>query len=145
MLETEAEASNPQTRLQTRISPDNYEFHMVRATLLGNRMAYVIDAVPKRREQRLFEGRIWIDAQDYALVRIEGAPSQSPSFWIRSIHFVHIYRNEGPFWFPASTESDTEVRIFGLTTVSINYFDYTPNPLNATATTVAAPKGVLTQ
>jgi hypothetical protein len=145
MLETEEEASRPQIHLQTRISPDNYEFHMVRAALLGDRMTYVIDIVPKRHEQRLLEGQIWIDAQDYAVVRVEGKPSQNPSFWIRSIHFVHTYRNDGPFWFPASTESNTDVRVFGLTTVTINYFDYTANSLNATTATGAAPKGAITQ
>src|SRR5271165_1916253 len=144
MLESEAEASSPETRLKTRLGPENYEFHMVRATSLGDRMAYVIDVAPKRSEERLFQGQIWIDAQDYALMRVEGQPARNPSFWIYSVHFVHTYQKSGPFWFPASTESATQVRIFGSTTLTINYFDYTPNSLQAPETASAAPRGGLT-
>ena len=113
MLDSEAEASSPEIRSKTRLSPDNYEFRMARTALLGDRMAYVIDVLPRRQEERLFEGQIWIDAQDYALARVEGKPAKNPSFWIRSVHFVHTYQKNGPFWFPVSTESVTEVRIFG--------------------------------
>ena len=42
MLATEADASSPEARLKARLSQDNYEFHMVRAALLGDRMDYVI-------------------------------------------------------------------------------------------------------
>src|SRR6201994_4614977 len=58
MLESEAEASQPQIRMMTRLSQDNYDFHMISVALLDNRTAYVIEIVPKRREERLFEGRI---------------------------------------------------------------------------------------
>jgi hypothetical protein len=47
------------------------------------------------------------------------------------VQFTHTYQKSGPFWFPASTESVTEVRIFGSTSLTINYFDYTPTPLEA--------------
>jgi hypothetical protein len=93
----------------------------------------------------LFEGQIWIDAQDYALARVEGKPAKNPSFWVSSVHFVHTYQKSGPFWFPASTESVTEVRIFGATSLIIHYFDYTPNLLQAPETVSAASLGGLTQ
>jgi len=144
MLATESEASSPEMRLKARLSPENYEFHMAKTALLGDRMAYVIDVVPKRRDERLFEGQIWIDAQDYALVRAEGKPARNPSFWIRSVHFVHTYQKSGPFWFPVSTESVTQVRIFGSTSLTINYFDYTPNSPQPPETASAAPRGGLT-
>ena len=144
MLDSEAEASSPEIRIKNRLSQENYEFHMARVTLLGDRMAYVIDVVPKRREERLFEGQIWIDTQDYALIRAEGAPARSPSFWIRSVHFVHTYQKSGPFWFPVSTESVTEARIFGSTSLTIEYFDYTPNSLQRPETASAAPRGGIT-
>ena len=66
--------------------------------------------------------------QDYALVRVEGKPAKSPSFWIKDVHFVHTYKKSGPQWFPNSTESVTDVRVFGTTKVTINYFDYAPRP-----------------
>ena len=94
---------------------------------MAGRATYAIDITPRRHEERLFQGRIWVDAEDYALVRAEGKPAKNPSFWIRSVHFVHTYQKAGSFWFPVATESVSEVRIFGATKVTINYFDYTPN------------------
>ena len=145
MLESEAEASHPQVLIKTRLSTDNYKFHMVGTEVVGLRPAYAIDLTPKRHEERLFEGRIWIDAQDYALVRAEGKPAKNPSFWTKSVHFVHTYQKSGPFWFPASTDSVTEVRIFGSTSLTINYFDYAPNPLQAPETASASAPGAPTQ
>ncbi len=132
MLDSEAETSHPQVSSKTRMSPDNYEFHMVGVEPIEGRSAYAIDITPKRNEERLFQGRIWVDAEDYALVRAEGKPAKNPSFWIRSVHFVHTYQKAGSFWFPVATESVSEVRIFGATKVTINYFDYTPKSQHAT-------------
>jgi hypothetical protein len=112
MLESEAEASHPDVRSKIRLSPENYEFHILRTALLDDRMDYLLEVTPRRREERLFEGRVWIDAQDYAVARIEGEPARNPSFWIRSVHFTHTYQKSGPIWFPVTTESVNEVRIF---------------------------------
>ena len=137
MLASEEEASNPQERLRTQVAPQNYDFRMVGTDTIGGRSTYAIDVTPKRNEERLFAGRIWVDAQDYALVRVEGKPAKNPSFWIKSIHFVHTYKKSGPLWFPSSTESLTDVRIFGTTKVTINYFDYAPKPSDISETASA--------
>ncbi|HZD51352.1 MAG TPA: hypothetical protein VE178_21620, partial [Silvibacterium sp.] len=120
------------------------EFHMVRTALLDDRMTYVVDIVPRREEERLIQGRAWIDAQDYAVTRIEGEPAKDPSFWVRSVHFVQTYRKSGPLWFPVTTQSVTEVRVFGATTLTINYFDYAPNQPSAAETASAQRPGGLT-
>jgi hypothetical protein len=110
----------------TRIVPENYQFQLVGSAPIMGRPAYVIDVVPKRSDKYLFRGRIWIDAEDYAIARVEGQPAKNPSFWTRSVHFVQQYQKYGPFWFPANTTSVTEARIFGTTDVTIRYFDYRP-------------------
>ncbi len=127
MLESETETSRPQTRPTTRVTPDNYGFQMLGSESVDARTAYVIEVLPKRHDRYLFEGRIWVDAEDYAIVRAEGKPAKNPSFWTHSVHFVHRYQKAGSFWFPFSTESITEARIFGKTEVTISYFGYMPN------------------
>ena len=139
MLASEEEASSPQERLKTQVAPQNYDFRMVGTETIGGRSTYAIDVTPKRNEEKLFAGRIWIDAQDYALVRVEGKPAKNPSFWIKKVHFVHTYEKSGPLWYPSSTESVTDVRIFGTTKVTINYFDYAPRP-SGTSETASAKK-----
>lgn len=127
MLDSETETSRPEIRPKTRLISANYSFVLVQGELIEGRLTYAIDVAPKRRDKYLIEGRIWVDARDYAVIRAEGKPSKNPSIWTRSIHFVHQYQKSGDFWFPARTESITEVRIFGKTDVTIRYFDYAPN------------------
>ncbi|HEY1471764.1 MAG TPA: hypothetical protein VGF61_22185 [Candidatus Acidoferrum sp.] len=127
MLESETETSRPEIRPSTSLSPDNYRFQMLASDSLEGRVVYVIQVLPKREDKYLFEGRIWVDAEDFAIVRVEGKPAKNPSFWTHSVHFVQQYHKSGAFWFPLSTESVTDARIFGTTEVSISYFDYQPN------------------
>jgi hypothetical protein len=127
MLESETETSQPQIRPTTSLTPENYRFQMLSTDSLDARRTYVIQVVPKREDKYLFDGRIWVDAEDFAVVRIEGKPAKNPSFWTRSIHFVQQYHKSGTFWFPVSTESVTDARIFGKTAVTISYFEYQPN------------------
>lgn len=126
MLATESESSRPETRSKSRITSDNYTFRMIDKGPLDGRVAYLIDVAPKRQDKTLFRGRIWIDAEDYALARVEGEPAQNPSFWTRNVHFIQRYQKSGSFWFPALTTSITDARIFGTTNVTIRYFDYMP-------------------
>ena len=126
MLESESDSSQPETRPKTRLVSDNYVFQMVEEGSLNGRPAYIIDVIPKRHDKYSFRGRIWVDAEDYALARVEGEPAKSLSFFIHSVHFVQEYHKSGLFWYPASISSVTEARIFGTTQVSIRYFEYTP-------------------
>ena len=41
---------------------------------------YVPRATPKRVDKYLFPGKVWIDSQDLAVVRIEGHPAANLSF-----------------------------------------------------------------
>ena len=127
MLESETETSRPQIRPTTSLTPENYRFQMLGKDSLDARPTYIIQVVPKREDKYLFEGRIWVDAEDFAVVRVEGKPAKNPSFWTCSVHFVQQYHKSGTFWFPLSTESVTDARIFGTTEVTISYFDYQPN------------------
>ena len=124
MLESESDASRPGMRATARLVPANYDFALVGTEQVAGRTAYVLQVSPKRKEKYLFEGRIWVDAEDFALVRAEGSPSKNPSFWTKSTHFVQLYQKNGAQWFPVSTQSVTDARIFGSTNVSIDYFDY---------------------
>ena len=127
MLESETETSLPQLRPMTSLTLDNYRFQMLGRDLIDARPTYILQVLPKREDKYLFEGRIWVDAEDFAVVRVEGKPAKNPSFWTRSVNFVQQYHKSGTFWFPFSTESVTEARIFGRTEVTISYYDYLPN------------------
>lgn len=142
MLESESETSRPEMRASTKINLENYDFEVIGTEMVADRTAYVLETHPKRKEKYLFRGRIWVDAEDYALVRAEGSPAKNPSFWTKSTHFVQIYQKNGPLWFPRSTESVTEAHIFGTTDVNIEYFDYAPKTTHAPDNSIMSAKEI---
>ncbi|MBV8436808.1 MAG: hypothetical protein JOY95_04775 [Silvibacterium sp.] len=131
MLKEETDASRRGT--STHITPDNYEFQFIRKELINDRPAYLMQVTPKADNKYLIDGRIWVDAADYSIVRIEGSPARNPSFWTHNVHFVHTYQKVGPFWFAASTHSMSEIRIFGDAELTIENSNYTLTPDNHTA------------
>jgi hypothetical protein len=117
----EAAARNPQ---ETALDPANYSF-----TLLGEqpdegRLCYLLAVVPKTDSKLLYRGTIWVDADDYAVMKIDAEPAQNPSFWIRSTRIHHVYAKTGPFWLPEHNESDTRVRLGGSAVLTIDYGAY---------------------
>ena len=140
MLESESETSRPEQRAMARLNFTNYEFAAIRTEMVTGRLAYVLEVKPKRKDKYLFQGLIWVDAEDYALVRAEGSPAKNPSFWTKSTHFVQVYQKSGPLWFPRSTQSVTDARFFGPTDVNIEYFDYTPKTQPPSEATLLSAK-----
>jgi hypothetical protein len=140
LLEAETEASQPGFRERSRITPENYTFEMAGAETLHGHPVYVMTIVPKTPNKYLMRGRIWVDAEEYAIVRIEGQPAKNPSFWIKSVQFVHNYEKSGSFWLPVSDRSETEARMFGGTEVTIEYFNYNLDASSLSATAEAARK-----
>ena len=102
----------------------NYHFELLGTKMLDGRSAYLLEATPKTKSKLLFRGRVWVDAADAAVARIEGGPAQNPSFWTTRVHFIHGNQKHGAYWLSASNVSHTEVRIFGSTDLKVEYFDY---------------------
>jgi len=128
LLSEETEASRHGMRTGTRLIPDNYNFQMIGQEALDTGPAYLLSVVPKTHNKYLIDGKIWVDASDYSIVRIEGQPARNPSFWVRSVHFVHTYQKVGRFWFASSTHTTSEIRIFGDSELTIENSDYALNP-----------------
>jgi hypothetical protein len=127
LLEAETEAARPDLVERSRITPGNYTFELSGTESVRGRVAYVMAIEPKTPNKYLTRGRIWVDADEFAIVRVEGEPAKIPSFWFKSVHFVHDYDKIGSFWLAVSDRSVTNVRVFGATEMTIEYFDYKPN------------------
>jgi hypothetical protein len=133
LVTTETEASQPQVRAATRITADNYNFSFVEMGAQNGRPCYVLEVKPKAPTKYHFVGRIWVDAEDFAVTRIEGAPAVKPSIWISKTAFVHTYKKVGSFWLPKSNTSESDVRVYGKTVVKVEYGDYQINASNSAA------------
>jgi hypothetical protein len=134
LLSEETDASRDGTRDNTRLTPANYDFQFVGQEKLETGAAYVMRVTPRTANKYLIDGKIWVDANDYSIVRIEGQPARNPSFWVRSVHFVHTYQKVGQFWLASSTVTKSEIRIFGDSELAIENSDYSLNPSTDYAT-----------
>jgi hypothetical protein len=65
-----------------------------------------------------------VDANDYAVVQIEGTPARNVSFWTKRVNFVQTFAKNGDLWLAQSNRSVTDARMFGIANLTIEYFDY---------------------
>lgn len=142
MLEEEALASSSGTRSKIQLTPDNYLFHLVGMDAIDGRSAYLLEVTPRVKRKYLIQGRIWVDAADFAISRVEGSPAKNPSFWTRNVHFVHDYKKVGPLWLAQSTRSVTKVFLFGTARLSITDRDYLLFPSTITSLSQLTPGGL---
>jgi Peptidase family M48 len=96
---------------RTDFDRDHYEFHYIRREFLGDVRCLVFDVTPKKNSGKgRFLGRVWVEDQDYNIVRLNGtyapAPRNSfffhmdswrlnliPGYWVPA----YIYSEEGDF------------------------------------------------
>jgi hypothetical protein len=96
---------------RTDFDRSHYEFHYIRREFLGDVRCLVFDVTPKKNSGKgRFLGRVWVEDQDYNIVRLNGtyapAPRNSmffhmdswrlnliPGYWVPA----YIYSEEGDF------------------------------------------------
>jgi Outer membrane lipoprotein-sorting protein len=109
------------------ISPANYTLDLLGEQQVGPYHCFVAQAIPKRSDKYLFEGKVWIDAEDYAVVRIEGHPAKKLSFWIQRADFVRQYQKIDSFWLPQRDMTFVDVRLYGKKVLTIDHHHYNVN------------------
>jgi hypothetical protein len=124
LLEGELEAADEQNRRHTALSAENYNFTLAGYESTPEGGQYVLNLLPRTKNKFLYRGKIWIDAKDFAVVRIEGEPGKNPSFWIKKTEIAHKYFKVDDFWLPAANHTESVIRLGGKATLSIEYRDY---------------------
>jgi len=124
LLEAEQESMQEENQQRSAITPENYTFQLSEYQKTDTDEFYVLEAQPQAKNKFLFRGRIWVDAKDFAITRVEGEPAANPSWWTVKTDFKRRYQKIGDFWLPESNESETKVRVFGTAFLTIEYRDY---------------------
>lgn len=129
IMQTEQESLQPANRDRVQITGDNYTFTLLSSEDNGDGCPYELEVEPKVTTKFLFRGKIWVDAKDFAVCRIEAAPAKNPSFWIKSTAIHHSFMKIGDFWLPAENNSASNIRIGGRAKLTIKYEDYKVQPV----------------
>jgi len=123
ILEAETETSAKKDRQQVDIIPDNYIFFLIGSELCDSGPCYRLKISPRRRDKYSLDGEIWVNREDYSIVRIHGSPAKRPSIWTQRTEIDRRYKKVEGIWLPARMDSSSDIRIVGRSTLSIEY-DY---------------------
>lgn len=127
LIQSEGETSSGREHHDSAITEANYAFALVGEEDLGPYHCFVLTATPKRKDKYLFEGKIWIEAADYAIVKIAGHPAKKPSFWVNRADFVREYQRIDGFWLPFKDETLVEVKMYGRKVFTVDHKNYIIN------------------
>jgi TonB family protein len=94
---------------------DRYDFRYVGKEKIDELNLHVFDVTPKvipdpkKTKERLFIGRVWVDDQDFLIVKTKG--KGVPETKINKFPTVETYREQidGRYWFPTYSYADEEL------------------------------------
>ncbi|MBV8819424.1 MAG: hypothetical protein JO022_13785 [Acidobacteriaceae bacterium] len=124
VIEAEVEAATPGRQENSRLTPDHYDFTLVGMESLRGRPCYVLALHPKMKSKYLLVGKAWIDAHDFAPVRVEGWSAASMSFFVGKAYIVQDFVKVGDFYMASYNQSKADSRLLGKSDLTIEYSDY---------------------
>jgi hypothetical protein len=138
MIESEREAAKDQAR--NALNSQNYSFTLAGFEPDADGNCYVLNVEPRTPNKFLYRGKIWVDAADFAVVKIEAEPAQNPSVFISRTEVHHRYKKVDNFWLPAENRTTSYLRFGGHADLSIKYQQYNitaADPIPASPATAA--------
>jgi hypothetical protein len=124
MLQSEQEVVAEENQRGIALNNENYSFTLAGHEKTPAGSSYVLFVEPRTSNKLLYRGRIWVDAEDFAVTRIEASPAKNPSFWTKETKIVQTYMKVGDFWLPSSNRSTSSIRLGGQANFTIDYQDY---------------------
>jgi hypothetical protein len=131
LITSEIEAAAGKQHHDSAISADNYSLSLLGEQQVGAYRCFVAEVLPKRKDTYLFEGKLWIDVDEYSVVRIEGHPANKLSFWIQRADFVRQYQKIDEFWLPQKDQTLVQVRPYGKKVLTIDHRNYVVNAVQS--------------
>lgn len=134
---------------------DRYNIRYVGKERIDELNLYIFDVQPKvipdpkKTKERLFLGRVWVDDQDFQIVKTKG--KGVPETKNNKYPIVETYREQidGRYWFPTYSYADEELVFDNGTTLhvrlKVRYTDFTPARATLKVTEIGendAPGGV---
>jgi len=121
-VDSELEAS--QDKAATALTPANYRFELLENVQLNGRPTYVLQVAPWHESKFLYRGKVWVDAKEFAVAKVEAEPAKNPSFWISRTLIQYTNSKTDGVWLPDRNRSESKIRVGGTAVLSIDYGAY---------------------
>jgi outer membrane lipoprotein-sorting protein len=133
ILKGQEEVSRNPIRGKVLITSDNYVMDVSsEPEKLNGRECLVVKVTAKKPDQHLINGKIWVDANNFHIAKLEGYFSSSPHTGIGSPSALREYSDDNRYGFPMARywRSEYKQMFYGEGTLEIQYSDYevTPEP-----------------
>jgi hypothetical protein len=76
-LQAESQVLGVQAQKKAALNGINYDFELTGQERAPSGSTYLLRVSPKRKGKFLYRGRIWVDAKDFAVTRLEGEPTKN--------------------------------------------------------------------
>lgn len=123
-LDAEQTASTERAQQASALNTDNYNLQLMGVEQLPTGRCYVLDVVPKVPGEFTYVGRVWVQAIDFAVVRIQGRPAINPSQFVSDGEFTTDFQKVGGFYFPQQTVSTSQLPLGMRARLTIQYGPY---------------------
>lgn len=124
VLATEKKMTQPSNRVAALITPANYEMTVKGLADLDGRRCIALAITPRRESPYLFSGTLWVDAQNQAIVQLEGVASKNPSLLTGPTRVTRQYVPIDGFPMAAHARAVSNSTLLGQTVIKIDYTGY---------------------
>ncbi len=116
VLEHEAEMASSWRKMA--LVEENYHFALLGEETVDGHRCFVLSLTPRSDYKDLIRGRAWIDAENFNVRRIEGAPLKTPSWWVKRLEITMQFSQVMGMWLQTAFVAKADVRFFGEQTLS---------------------------
>lgn len=124
VLDGERTATQPANRATALITSSNYNLRIKGSEIVGGRNCISLAIAPRRVGQYLFQGDLWVDANNYSIVQLSGFTVKSPSIFAGSTQVARQYSIVDGFPMATHASATSNSWLFGQTMIEIEYSDY---------------------
>jgi hypothetical protein len=126
ILKSEEQLTKPGEREHLLITSANYEMSVpdLQPHELHGRKCFIVTIKPLRSSPYLLAGRIWVDADSYHVIRVEGAPTSESSMWAGHSTVERDYVDVDTVPVAVHTKSTSRNALLGESTLNVKYENY---------------------
>ena len=124
VVASEKKMTQPANRATALITPANYEMTVKGRASIDGRNCISVLLKPRRESPYLFSGTLWVDAQNQAIVRLEGVAPKSASMFAGPAEISRQYAIIGGFPMATHARAVSNSALLGQTVIKIDYSDY---------------------
>ncbi len=124
VLDSERTVTQPANRGSALITSANYTMHVKGREVVDGRNCISLSIAPRQSAAYLFQGDLWVDAQDYSIVQLSGVTAKSPSVLVGPTQVARHYATIDGFPMATHATAISSSWLLGQTTIEIDYSGY---------------------